>query len=256
MPEIFVLSGPDLGSSKSFEAAIVIGRVQGCDLVLHAPSVSRQHARIEPRASAWFAVDLGSSNGLHSAGGRVPELELADGEVFLLGEVELRFRAAAPKVSAKPPALKPAPPPPATVPTTEVFGAADEEETLIELEGDWSDEVTQPVISAPVAGTARPATRKPSPARDDGGRREARAAALRSAGGEGRTAAGKSVLQYNRIEARPGLRAADLGQQSAWLRWVLYGLLAALGAGLAWGAFELSRSLRSDPPVMEIDDGP
>jgi eukaryotic-like serine/threonine-protein kinase len=45
------------------KAAVVIGRSQACDIVLDAPGVSRQHARLERTSTGWQISDMGSSNG-------------------------------------------------------------------------------------------------------------------------------------------------------------------------------------------------
>jgi hypothetical protein len=45
------------------KAVVVIGRSQTCDIVLDAPGVSRQHARLERTTTGWQISDLGSSNG-------------------------------------------------------------------------------------------------------------------------------------------------------------------------------------------------
>ena len=267
MPELFALSGPDLGSSKAFEHEIVLGRIKECDWVLKAPSVSRRHARVEVRDGKWFAVDLDSSNGLHFAGERVPEVALTDGALFQVGDVELRFRLARGKDSSKPAVRKagpaPTPAPKAPQPKIEIQGMempTPPAEGGIELEGDWSDDpppappvaAVQPNAPSERAGS-KTASKRRRPARDDA-RTRAQAAAVGGLAGERRTAAGGKVLQFSRVEQREGLLAADLGQQPAWLRTLLILLLAALAIGLAWGAFELSRSLRSDEPSMEIDE--
>jgi hypothetical protein len=89
MPRLFVLSGPDVGSALAFEGTVVLGREKGVDLVLHAPSVSRKHARLENRAGRWFVVDLGSSNGTQVNGAKVARQRLGAGDVIAIGGTEL-----------------------------------------------------------------------------------------------------------------------------------------------------------------------
>lgn len=52
-------------------AGIVLGRGDGCDVVLRAPSVSRQHIRIEPKGDAVVVTDLGSTNHARLEGAEV-----------------------------------------------------------------------------------------------------------------------------------------------------------------------------------------
>lgn len=42
---------------------IVIGRGQGCDIILDEHQVSRQHARLQQTPQGWTLMDLGSTNG-------------------------------------------------------------------------------------------------------------------------------------------------------------------------------------------------
>lgn len=53
-------------------------------------SVSRRHASLERRGSAWVIRDLGSRNGTHVNRARVTEVELHHGDVITLGRLELR----------------------------------------------------------------------------------------------------------------------------------------------------------------------
>jgi predicted component of type VI protein secretion system len=60
------------------------------DLRLEDPNVSRQHAAIERVGSAWFIVDLGSTNGIFVNGQRVARRALADGDVIVITSQEIR----------------------------------------------------------------------------------------------------------------------------------------------------------------------
>jgi len=89
-----VLSGADAGRTVEVpgDRPFVLGRVQGCDLVIRDERASRQHAelRAEP-AGGVRVVDLGSANGTFVDGrrltGRAP---LVEGSLIRVGRTELR----------------------------------------------------------------------------------------------------------------------------------------------------------------------
>jgi hypothetical protein len=69
----------------------LIGRSKAqSDLRLDDPNVSRQHAVIERVGSAWYVVDLGSTNGVHVAGERIARRALSDGDVIVITSHEIR----------------------------------------------------------------------------------------------------------------------------------------------------------------------
>ena len=94
-----VLSGADAGRTVELPAdrPFVLGRVQGCDLVIRDERASRHHAelRVEP-AGGVRLVDLGSANGTFVDGRRVGEALLAGGEEVRIGGVELTVLARRP----------------------------------------------------------------------------------------------------------------------------------------------------------------
>src|ERR1700687_1989523 len=45
------------------DAPLVIGRGTDCDIRINDHSVSRRHARLQPSADGYYAVDLQSTNG-------------------------------------------------------------------------------------------------------------------------------------------------------------------------------------------------
>jgi predicted component of type VI protein secretion system len=96
VPQLFVLSGPQVGRVFDVTSGAVLGRSPGCACVLADRSVSREHARIDAIGGAWRLVDLGSRNGVRVRGERVEEADLVDLDEFQIGEVLLRFRSAAP----------------------------------------------------------------------------------------------------------------------------------------------------------------
>jgi S1-C subfamily serine protease len=87
-----VLSGTDAGRTVELpeDRPFILGRVQGCDLVIRDERASRQHAelRVDP-AGGVRVVDLGSANGTYVDGRRVGEALLAGGEELRIAGVEI-----------------------------------------------------------------------------------------------------------------------------------------------------------------------
>jgi hypothetical protein len=72
----------------------VVGRDPGCDVVCPDESVSRRHARVEPRPDGKHQVsDLGSTNGVRVNQVRVRSAVLRDGDYLQLGLCVYRFLA-------------------------------------------------------------------------------------------------------------------------------------------------------------------
>lgn len=85
----------DLGVPRitDVKGELSIGRTEGNDLVLNHPSVSRRHARIEPRDERWWIVDLQSTNGIKVNGNLVGESQVSAGDRVLIGSVQLDIKA-------------------------------------------------------------------------------------------------------------------------------------------------------------------
>lgn len=95
-----------------------IGRLAGNDIVLHDAQISRQHAELRQIGNQWRILDLGSTNGLHVRGKRVPEHALANGDLLLLApDVSLRFYEGAAPPDAISTAAAPSKPPASTAST-------------------------------------------------------------------------------------------------------------------------------------------
>lgn len=93
-PQLFVLSGAPLGRRVVLgEKPVLIGRGTGCQLLLETDSVSRQHARVEKRATGYVLVDLGSTNGSFVNEVRIVEHELRDGDQIKIGKAHLKYVA-------------------------------------------------------------------------------------------------------------------------------------------------------------------
>ena len=71
----------------------LLGRWEGCDLVLDDVAVSRMHAALRFDAGRWIVTDLGSKNGTRVNGWKIGEAQLSDGDVLALGSTRLRFLA-------------------------------------------------------------------------------------------------------------------------------------------------------------------
>src|SRR5437870_10601816 len=83
----------DLGVQRvsDLKGEMSIGRTEGNDLVLNHPSVSRKHARFEPRKDAWWIVDLKSTNGIKVNGNLVTESKVTSGDKISIGSVQLEL---------------------------------------------------------------------------------------------------------------------------------------------------------------------
>jgi hypothetical protein len=69
----------------------VLGRSRDADVQIEDANVSRRHAEIVQEGSAYWLVDLGSTNGTEVGGKRVQRARLDDGSQFTLGETTVTF---------------------------------------------------------------------------------------------------------------------------------------------------------------------
>ncbi|HKS21547.1 MAG TPA: adenylate/guanylate cyclase domain-containing protein [Thermoanaerobaculia bacterium] len=84
----------DLGVPRvtDLKGELTVGRTEGNDLVLNHPSVSRRHARFDPRDDHWWIVDLKSTNGVKVNGNLVAEAQVNPGDKILIGSVQLELK--------------------------------------------------------------------------------------------------------------------------------------------------------------------
>ena len=76
------------------ESLITIGRLPECTISINDANISRNHAQVKATASAYFVVDLGSTNGTMVNGLRVNgEQRLHAGDIISIGSTHLRFEA-------------------------------------------------------------------------------------------------------------------------------------------------------------------
>ena len=85
----------DLGVPRvaDLTSQLSVGRTEGNDLILNHPSVSRKHARFEPRNEAWWIVDLKSTNGVKVNGNLVTEAQVGAGDKIHIGSVQIEVKA-------------------------------------------------------------------------------------------------------------------------------------------------------------------
>jgi hypothetical protein len=69
----------------------VLGRSREVDVQIEDPNVSRRHAEVVQQGSAWWVIDLGSTNGVEVDGHRVQRARLDDGTSFVIGETTVTF---------------------------------------------------------------------------------------------------------------------------------------------------------------------
>src|SRR5712692_9794465 len=83
----------DLGVQRlaDLKGEMSVGRTEGNDLVLNHPSVSRKHAKFEPRDGAWWIVDLKSTNGVKVNGNLITEAPVNTGDKISIGSVQLEL---------------------------------------------------------------------------------------------------------------------------------------------------------------------
>jgi hypothetical protein len=75
---------------------VVIGRGKDCDIQVNDANVSRQHAELRQEGTAYWIVDLDSTNGMEVNGRREKRAKLEDGDKITVGSTELLFERASP----------------------------------------------------------------------------------------------------------------------------------------------------------------
>ena len=69
----------------------MIGRSKDCDVQLADPNASRRHAELRQEGSAYWLIDLDSTNGSSVNGHRTARAKLDTGDVITIGSTELLF---------------------------------------------------------------------------------------------------------------------------------------------------------------------
>jgi hypothetical protein len=70
---------------------VVIGRSKDCDIQLADPNSSRRHAELRQEGSAYWLIDLDSTNGSQVNGHRTARAKLESGDVITIGSTDLIF---------------------------------------------------------------------------------------------------------------------------------------------------------------------
>lgn len=70
---------------------VVIGRDATSDIQIADTTVSREHAALVKRGTAWWVIDLSSTNGTAVNGVAAAEHPLSPGDVITFGEAEVEF---------------------------------------------------------------------------------------------------------------------------------------------------------------------
>src|SRR5947199_7347312 len=87
-------TGPGMGARYALsDAPMVLGRGNDCDIRINDHSVSRRHARIQPGADGYYAVDLQSTNGTFVNDVPASICKLKDGDYLRVGNCIYRFLA-------------------------------------------------------------------------------------------------------------------------------------------------------------------
>ena len=70
----------------------LIGRSKECDIQIEDASASRKHAEIRQEGTAYWIIDLDSTNGLEVNGLRTQRAKLDHGDKITIGATEIAFR--------------------------------------------------------------------------------------------------------------------------------------------------------------------
>jgi len=85
-------TGPGMGARYTLgELPLIVGRGNDSDIRINDHSVSRRHARIQPGAEGYYAVDLQSTNGTYVNDHPASMCKLKDGDYLRIGNCIYRF---------------------------------------------------------------------------------------------------------------------------------------------------------------------
>jgi hypothetical protein len=96
MAKITLISGSSAGKSYAFTQSVLIGREQGCNLILENQNVSGRHVQISRSGSCYVIVDLGSTNGTKLNGTRIAAnrpMPINSGDQFTIDAFTFQFEA-------------------------------------------------------------------------------------------------------------------------------------------------------------------
>src|ERR1700739_3024958 len=85
-------AGPGMGLRYTLsDKPLVLGRGNDCEIRINDHSVSRRHARIQPGADGYYAVDLQSTHGTYVTAAPASMYRLKDGDYLRVGNCIYRF---------------------------------------------------------------------------------------------------------------------------------------------------------------------
>src|ERR1700680_1620348 len=85
-------TGPGMGTRYPLsDSPVVLGRGNDCDIRINDHSVARRHARVQPGADGYYAVDLQSTNGTFVNDVPASICKLKDGDYLRVGNCIYRF---------------------------------------------------------------------------------------------------------------------------------------------------------------------
>jgi FHA domain-containing protein len=70
---------------------VLLGRSRECDIQVEDPNVSRRHAELRQEGSAYWIVDLESTNGIEVNGRHVQRAKLDSGDIVTVGSTDITF---------------------------------------------------------------------------------------------------------------------------------------------------------------------
>jgi pSer/pThr/pTyr-binding forkhead associated (FHA) protein len=91
---LILLGPPEAGKEYLLDKdEVLIGRSDGCQVMIEHPSLSREHAKVVRADGAFRIVDLESHNGIRVNDQDVPVADLRPGDIVELGHVRARYVA-------------------------------------------------------------------------------------------------------------------------------------------------------------------
>ena len=88
--EVAVLSW-DGRTMRVDKRRVVLGRSRECDIQVEDANVSRRHAELRQEGSAYWIVDLESTNGIEVNGRRIKRAKLDSGDIVTVGSTDITF---------------------------------------------------------------------------------------------------------------------------------------------------------------------
>lgn len=117
------VSGDSFGRVVPLQGRMTVGRGEGCDIVLEATEVSRQHAALEAAQDGVVVEDLDSSNGTFVNGERIRKKQAGRGDEIAFDKLRFRVEMATRGETARRPPPKPKPRPAPEPPQRKGSGA-------------------------------------------------------------------------------------------------------------------------------------